>query len=503
MSNLGTSKELPKNEVSKDTSTKDLPPSQEIFATPTNEHFLTKYSYHDLNYLEHEIRLVHVFKKPGSDLIHGNLLPPQKLADISGKYHTISYCAGSARNTRPMILQGLEFNVFANLDCALQETLAYWSTTKYSEDDCILWIDQICINQHKYVKGWNAFYDLLECPWWSRAWIRQEFACSQTAVFLYHKEAREFSELSWLQAICHSDLVTNPHHPEKLFPELSPSRSELKKEMKTLTNRHYRTLETCHVARFLLLQKTLLGNGPIECNMDFKKLVLDARHSKATDPRDKIFSLLGLAHPGYNITPNYSKSNTLSHVLIDTAVKVILFEGDLSILLHALQLAKAPSCQLPSWVPDWTSSTVSTLSDFGHSENFPLASITTQIRRDAIGSIRFGRSTDGGQNTVLLVKALRLSILETLCKELPSFGGKRFILEGGGRPQCRNEAELGDEIWLLMGTSCPYVLRSTEKGYKLISEVVAIDGQSPQSPFERERHRMRTGLEVLEEISII
>ncbi|KAK2677957.1 hypothetical protein RAB80_006697 [Fusarium oxysporum f. sp. vasinfectum] len=290
MSNLGTSKELPENEVSKDTSTKDLLPSQEIFATPTNEHFLTKYSYHDLNYLEHEIRLVHVFKKPGSDLIHGNLLPPQKLADISGKYHTISYCAGSAKNTRPMILQGLEFNVFANLDCALQETLAYWSTTKCSEDDCILWIDQ------------------------------------------------------------------------------------------------------------------------------------------ATDPRDKIFSLLGLAHPGYNITPNYSKSNTLSHVLIDTAIKVILFEGDLSILLHALQLAKAPSCQLPSWVPDWTSSTVSTLSVFGHSENFPLASITTQIRRDAIGSIRFGRSTDGGQNTVLIVKGLRFGILETFCKELLSFGGKRFMV---------------------------------------------------------------------------
>ncbi|EXM15949.1 hypothetical protein V3481_003471 [Fusarium oxysporum f. sp. vasinfectum] len=162
--------------------------------------------------------------------------------------------------------------------------------------------------------------------------------------------------------------------------------------------------------------------------MDFKKLVLDARHSKATDPRDKIFSLLGLAHPGYNITPNYSKSNTLSHVLIDTAIKVILFEGDLSILLHALQLAKAPSCQLPSWVPDWTSSTVSTLSVFGHSENFPLASITTQIRRDAIGSIRFGRSTDGGQNTVLIVKGLRFGILETFCKELLSFGGKRFMV---------------------------------------------------------------------------
>ncbi|KAH7178276.1 hypothetical protein DER46DRAFT_147557 [Fusarium sp. MPI-SDFR-AT-0072] len=102
--------------------------------------------------------------------------------------------------------------------------------------------------------------------------------------------------------------------------------------MQTLTNRHYRTLETCHVARFLLLQKSLLGNDPIECYVDFEKLVLDALYSKATEPRDKIFSQLGLAHSGYNFTPNYSKSNALSHVLIDTAVKIILFEGDLSIL---------------------------------------------------------------------------------------------------------------------------------------------------------------------------
>ncbi|KAI1038665.1 hypothetical protein LB505_011344 [Fusarium chuoi] len=449
MSDPERSKDLPAEDVSKTTTTGDLPPSQEIFATPLNEHFLKQHSYHDLNYHEHEIRLVHIFEKPGSDLIHGNLLPPQRLTDITGKYHTISYCAGSAKTTKPIILQGTKFNVFANLDCALRETLSYWSTTKYSEDDCVLWIDQICINQHndsershqvafmrdiylnsrgtficlsthqahkawpnafswfsqrdvqqytsrsyyhitiaEYIKGWNAFYDLLECPWWSRAWIRQEFACSQTAIFLYHKEAQDFSELSWLQVICHSGLVTNPHHPENIFSNASLARSEVKKEMQALTNRHYLTLETCHVARFLLLQKTLLGDSPVECNMDFKKLALDARHSKATDPRDKIFSQLGLAHPGYNIVPNYSRSNDISRVLIDTAIKIILFEGDLNIFLYALQLVKAPSCQLPSWVPDWTSATVSAISVFGLSENYQIASITAQIRHDAVGSIR-------------------------------------------------------------------------------------------------------------------
>ncbi|KAF5569365.1 heterokaryon incompatibility 6 OR allele [Fusarium phyllophilum] len=564
MSDLGRSEDLPAEDVSKNTTTRDLPPSQEIFATPRNENFLKQYPYSDLNYHKHEIRLVHVFKKPGSDLLYGNLLEPQKLTDISGKYHTISYCAGSAKTTRPIILQGTEFNVFANLDCALRETLAYWSTTKYSEDDCILWIDQVCINQHndsershqvafmrdiylnsrgtficlstdqvdkawpnafswfsqrdvqqytsrsyyhitmaEYIKGWNAFYDLLECPWWSRAWIRQEFACSQTTIFLYHKEAQDFSELSWLQAICHSDLVTNPHHPENHFSEPLLSRSEAKKEMQALTNRRYLTIETCHVARFLLLQKILLGDGPIECNMDFKKLALDARHSKATDPRDKIFSQLGLAHPGYNIMPHYSRSNDISHVLIDTAIKIILFEGDLNILLYSLQLAKAPSCQLPSWVPDWTSTTASTITDFGQSEHHQVASITALIRHDAVGSIRFGGSPEDSQMTVLFVKGLRLGILNKFCDDLPKFGCKRFTLSGGLTPQCRHQAELGDEIWLLMGTSCPYILRSTEKGYRLISEVVSIYNPSCRMLCEQERHRMRTGLEVLEEIAII
>ncbi|KAF5625621.1 heterokaryon incompatibility 6 OR allele [Fusarium sp. NRRL 52700] len=564
MSDPGNSNDLRVDGVSKHTTTGDLPASQEIFATPANEHFLKQYSYHDLNYHEHEIRLIHVFKESGSDLIHGSLLPPQKLADISGKYHTISYCAGSAKDTRLIILQGTEFNVFANLDCALRETLAYWSTTKHSEDDCILWIDQICINQHndsershqvafmrdiylnsqgtficlstdqaekdwpnafswfsqvdvqqytsrcyyhitmaEYVKGWNAFYDLLECPWWSRAWIRQEFACSQTAIFLYHKEAQDFSELSWLQAICHADLVASPHHPGNYFSDPLLSRSEIKKEMQTLTDRRYLTIETCHVARFLLLQKTLLGNGPIECNMDFKKLALDARHSKATDPRDKIFSQLGLAHPGYGIIPDYSRSNHISRVLIDTAIKIILFEGDLNILFYAFRLVKAPSCQLPSWVPDWTSATVSTISSFGQAEIYQVPSITAQIRHDAVGSIRFGASTGDRQMTVLYVKALHLRILTSFCGGIQRFGCKKFTLNGGFTIQCRNEAEVGDGIWLLMGTSCPYVLRSTEKGYRLISEVISINNPSFHMLFERERHEMRTGLGVLEEIPII
>ncbi|KAH7253767.1 uncharacterized protein BKA55DRAFT_593422 [Fusarium redolens] len=512
MSDLVTSNELPKNKVLEDTSTRDLPPSQEIFATPANEHFLKQYSYHDLNHLQHEIRLVHVFRKPGSDLIHCNFLPPQKLTDISGKYHTISYCAGSAKDTKPILLQGIKFNIFANLYCALRETLTYWSTTNYPQDDCILWIDQICINQHNnsershqdYIKGWNSFYDLIESPWWSRAWIRQEFACSQTAIFLYHQEALDLSESSWLQAICHSNLPTiSPPRLENDLCGPSAPKGEIKKEVRALINRQYRTLENCHAARFLLLQKSMLGNGVVECNMDFKKLARDALYSRATDPRDKIFSQLGLAHPGYNITPNYSRSNTLSRVLIDTAVNIILFEGNLNILLYALHLVKPPSYQLPSWVPDWTSSTVSHFSGLRELEIVQLPEFAIPIREDATDSIRFGGSPEGGQHTVLFVRALRLGTVEGVILGRPISGGTGLTLRAWHYLRYRIEAERGDEVWLLMGTSCPYVLRPTDKGYRLISEVMASGYFATRRLFEEIRHRMRTGLEVLEEISII
>ncbi|KAF5576780.1 heterokaryon incompatibility 6 OR allele, partial [Fusarium pseudocircinatum] len=373
-------------------SAKDQSPSEEIFATPANEHFLKQHSYPDLNPLEHEIRLVHVFKKPGNDLICCDFLPPQKLTDISKKYCTISYCAGSAEDPKPILLQGIEFNIFANLDCALRETLSYWNTID-AEVACILWVDQIYINQYNdaershqvkflkkiylnsggtficlstaeadkpgpnalswfsqrdvheltlghsfdvsledYVNGWNAFYNLIECPWWSRAWIRQEFSCSQIAIFLYQNETLQFSELEWLQALCHSDLYSTVHARVDRFCGPLPFPVEIEKEMESLRKRQISARESCWAAKGLLFQKSLFANDSLEYKVDIKKLMMRALDSKATDPRDKIFCQLGLTHRGYNIMPNYSKSNTLSRVLTDTAARIIQFEGNLDIL---------------------------------------------------------------------------------------------------------------------------------------------------------------------------
>ncbi|KYG13734.1 hypothetical protein FVEG_17686 [Fusarium verticillioides 7600] len=564
MSDPETYRELPKSEVPKDIGAKSQSPSEEIFATPANEHFLKQHSYIDLNPLVHEIRLVHVFKKPGNHLICCDFLPPQKLTEISKKYCTISYCAGSAEDIKPILLQGIEFNVFANLDCALRETLAYWSTIN-AEFACVLWVDQICINQYNdaershqvkfmkeiylnsggtficlstaeadkpgpnalswfsqrdvheltlrhssditladYVNGWNAFYNLIECPWWSRAWIRQEFACSEIAIFLYQKEALQFSELEWLQALCNLDLHSTIHPRVDRFYGPLPSPVEIEKEMESLTERQISAWESCRTAMDLLFQRSVFENDSLEYNMDIKKLAMLALDSKATDPRDKIFCQLGLAHRGYNIMPNYSKSNTLSRVLIDTAAKIIQFEGNLDILLYALHLVKAPSCRLPSWVPDWTSSKTSSFFTLGYSEVLSSLAVNDRTRNDTINPFRFRESPEGGENSVLRVRGLRLYILKGLDETIASSKGKHVVLENGYIVQCRVEAELGDEVWLLIGTSCPYILHPTKKGFRLISEVMAPGYHATrQLFFEEKQRRMHKGLEILKEISII
>jgi hypothetical protein len=157
--------------------------------------------------------------------------------------------------------------------------------------------------------------------------------------------------------------------------------------------------------------------------MDIKKLAMLTLDSKATDPRDKIFCQLGLANRGYNIMPNYSKSNTLSRVLTETAAKIIQLEGNLNILLYALHLVKPISCRLPSWVPGWNSSKTSSLFHMERSEVLSSLAVNDRARNDTINPLRFRGSPEGGENSVLLLRGLRLDKLKGLDETIASSEG--------------------------------------------------------------------------------
>jgi len=137
------------------------------FYTPQNRLFYSKSPYTPLNPTRQEIRVVRVFPRkpllehfddhPSWDRSHVSgvdsslrLLACQiektALPRIDGRYSTLSYCAGDLQNTELMLVNGIPFNAFMNLGHAIECVLNHWPSTN-KDRGCILWLDQICINQ--------------------------------------------------------------------------------------------------------------------------------------------------------------------------------------------------------------------------------------------------------------------------------------------------------------------------------------------------------------------
>ncbi|OHE93858.1 hypothetical protein CORC01_10879 [Colletotrichum orchidophilum] len=86
------------------------------------------------------------------------------------------------------------------------------------------------------------------------------------------------------------------------------------------------------------------------------------RNSLATDARDKIYGLLALTDDpvAQSIVPDYSLDNTPSKVFTEVATDMVEAGYAVDLLHHAGIDQSIPN--LPSWVPDWTMQSRSTLS---------------------------------------------------------------------------------------------------------------------------------------------
>ncbi|KAM7189617.1 Heterokaryon incompatibility protein (HET) domain containing protein [Rhypophila sp. PSN 637] len=155
------------------------PPEKDIFMTPGNETFYRGHRYQYLDPDRREIRLlrVHPVRLTISELasvfpawpegetdaaklnlddggtleesfICCELLERLSLDDITGKYSALSYCAGSALQTKRIMIDGHWFNAFANLEHALDGFRCHHDQEAPSGN--LVWTDQACINQLDY-----------------------------------------------------------------------------------------------------------------------------------------------------------------------------------------------------------------------------------------------------------------------------------------------------------------------------------------------------------------
>lgn len=84
------------------------------------------------------------------------------------------------------------------------------------------------------------------------------------------------------------------------------------------------------------------------------KLLENFRHAKSSDPRDKYFSLLGIASDGHlnDFEPDYSSSLGDTTQIFASAL-LRRFSGKKQAMLLLYRAGLSQSDNVPSWVPDW------------------------------------------------------------------------------------------------------------------------------------------------------
>lgn len=172
-------------------------------------------------------------------------------------------------------------------------------------------------------KEFRAIYSLISCPWFERLWIWQEI----------------WSAKSNAMMICGSDTIPWESFRTALF---------------CLCRKAYRIKRTSVISEQFsqrVIKTYTLADS--EANNDFLEIMFATRHCKYTDPRDRVYAILGLLkspREAIDIEPDYEKS--ISQVYQDVTLRWIDCHRSLNIL-GSSGLANRPS-KMPTWVFNWT-----------------------------------------------------------------------------------------------------------------------------------------------------
>jgi Heterokaryon incompatibility protein (HET) len=322
-------------------------------------------------------------------------------------YQALSYTWGDASQTRPILLNDSLFRVTKNLEVALRHL-------QDEHETLTLWIDALCINQNDDVEKssqvqqmrtvyqtaalvivWlghsadhsglvltklelagqrassylgsapsasmvknfalsftaggedtdfplNAIESLLGRSWWQRIWVMQELAVSREALF-----------------VCGCKRVSGYYFARGLDMFTLRGMSEL---FRTLAEREANfdnwAMSLMYDTRPALMIRQWQKQGNVASSLLelLKTTCLSGKYASSTgaltasDPRDLVFALLGLADDAadLNIQPDYSKS---CQAVFTEVARAFLTQGRLEIL-SLCQFTKLQT-ELPSWVPDW------------------------------------------------------------------------------------------------------------------------------------------------------
>jgi hypothetical protein len=347
------------------------------------------------------------------------------------------------------------------------------------------------LSTEKFTSGWLAFYDVIGSPWWSRAWIFQEFLVARELHLLCR---RRFVAWKTILPILRSLLPMHRFLDAYLY-ELNDD-FVLNSIAHRNTDRIRDRIDACG---YKLLMNTV--NFMVDSRDDWtgqmkiRDLLTHARFCNTTDLRDKVFAFIGLGDPEYGIVPNYSSS--LNQILMETTRKIIDHEDSLDILTYAVLPQERQRLSLPSWVVDWTRKElgVHRNNDYG-SVNFQKMNGLPKERPEAsfVSSPSASRIAD---SLALAVWGVFLGTLTTDISD-PSTPqqhelSRTFVTEEDVPYLCSSATRHRDEVWFVQGLRSLLVLRSKRDNYVMVSAALAVPLQGLTVDFVREGERQQGG----------
>ena len=305
------------------------------------------------------------------------------------KYQALSYTWGTPNKTGSIVLNGHHFPITKNLEAALRQLRQIQANTVPRTS---WWIDAICINQddilernsqvslmrriykkaqqvsvwlgeeaddssfaldsilkitsppkrgpgeanaqapvissEEKLRCWKALWAFYQRPWFERAWIRQEVAISKSQTVYCGSHSCHLHTLANATNILH--YIYNDMKYQPLPPVKSGLMSPPYVNLKLLWDLH---LEIRMNEQYVQLER----------------LLTQARGCRATDLRDKVFSVLGMADPEvYPVKPDYR--TPLDQIFLSTTRCVIEASKRLDILSSC---QNPDSTDFPSWVPNF------------------------------------------------------------------------------------------------------------------------------------------------------
>lgn len=175
---------------------------------------------------------------------------------------------------------------------------------------------------------WDVMISFFNKEYWRRVWIIQEITVASMVTMLYGTV-----EVSW----------------DFLVPAL---RSLVKESAHRLGEQGINIggIGASHLLRFR--EHWIDTNKPIS----ILQAMTWTTHTKATDPRDKIFALLGLCHDGFRIVPVPNYKQSLKSIISEMSrLSFSLYRSLDLICLKGADTKSQGSAEIPTWAPNWPS----------------------------------------------------------------------------------------------------------------------------------------------------